>query len=124
MLVILSSAITFFLGFIQTLFGPMILGFADSTVLSVSETICASGMLISSLVIGTVSLKKNRVVILSAALFAAGIFMAGFGIRENIVVICIFGFLFFSSLPFAERSAGFFSSARTLPMISREEPGG
>ena len=66
-LVILSSAITFFLGFIQTLFGPMILGFADSTVLGVSETICASGMLISSLVIGTVSLKKNRVVILSAA---------------------------------------------------------
>ena len=40
-LVILSSAITFFLGFIQTLFGPMILGFADSTVLGISETICA-----------------------------------------------------------------------------------
>ena len=106
-LVILSSAITFFLGFIQTLFGPMILGFADSTVLGVSETICASGMLISSLVIGTVSLKKNRVVILSAALFAAGIFMAGFGIRENIVVICTFGFLFFSSLPFANAALDF-----------------
>ncbi len=106
-LVILSSAITFFLGFIQTLFGPMILGFADSTVLGVSETICASGMLISSLVIGTVSLKKNRVVILSAALFAAGIFMAGFGMRENIVVICVFGFLFFSSLPFANAALDF-----------------
>ena len=99
-LVILSSAITFFLGFIQTLFGPMILGFADSTVLGISETICASGMLISSLVIGTVSLKKNRVVILSAALFAAGIFMAGFGMRENIVVI-------FSSLPFANAALDF-----------------
>ena len=106
-LVILSSAITFFLGFIQTLFGPMILGFADSTVLGISETICASGMLISSLVIGTVSLKKNRVVILSAALFAAGIFMAGFGMRENIVVICVFGFLFFSSLPFANAALDF-----------------
>ena len=33
--------------------------------------------------------------------------MAGFGIRENIVVICIFGFLFFSSLPFANAALDF-----------------
>lgn len=106
-LVILSSAITFFLGFIQTLFGPMLLAFTDSTTLGISETICASGMLVSSLLIGMVTLKKSRVAILSAALFFAGISMAGFGIRQNIVIICIFGFLFFSSLPFANAALDF-----------------
>ena len=31
----------------------------------------------------------------------AGVFMIGFGILENIYIICIFGFLFFAALPFA-----------------------
>lgn len=31
----------------------------------------------------------------------AGISMIGFGFRENIYVICLFGFLFFAMLPFA-----------------------
>ena len=32
---------------------------------------------------------------------AAGLFMSGFGLFENIMPICIFGFLFFAALPFA-----------------------
>ena len=31
----------------------------------------------------------------------SGVFMLGFGLFENIFIICIFGFLFFASLPFA-----------------------
>ena len=121
-LVILSSAITFFLGFIQTLFGPMILGFADSTVLGVSETICASGMLISSLVIGTVSLKKNRVVILSASLQRG----SSWPVLESGKTSLLSASLdFFSSPPcLLQTQRWIFSSARILPMISREEPGG
>lgn len=101
LLVVMGSVITFFLGFIQTLSAPMVLAFANSAVLGTAETICAMGMLVSSLLIGFLSLRKNCTVILSVALFSAGLFMAIFGLRENIVLVCISGFLFFASLPFA-----------------------
>lgn len=48
-LVVVSSVMTFFLGCFQILAQPMILAFADSTTLGVGETVCASGMLVSSL---------------------------------------------------------------------------
>ena len=35
---------------------------------------------------------------------AAGVFMMGFGLRQNIYMICTFGFLFFMSLPIANNS--------------------
>lgn len=41
---------------------------------------------------------------LCSALFLAGIFMAIFGLRENIWLIAISGFLFFGMLPFANAS--------------------
>lgn len=82
----------------------LILGFSDSTVLGFSTTVSASGMLVSSLILGMIAVKKNFTKVLSISLFLAGIFMAGFGLRENIVLICVFGFLFFSMLPFANMS--------------------
>ena len=45
--------------------------------------------------------------LLSTSLFCAGIFMVGFGLRENLVLICISGFLFFSMLPLANTSLDF-----------------
>lgn len=103
-LVLSGIGISFFLGCIQSLYTPMILGFSDSSVLGIATTISASGMLVSSLVLGVVAVKKGFVKVLSTSLFLAGIFMAGFGFRENIILICIFGFLFFSMLPFANMS--------------------
>lgn len=100
-LVIMGAAITLFLGVIQTLFAPMILAFSDSAALGVSETICASGMLVSSVLLGGIGVKKGYARMLSASLFFAGIFMAVFGLRERMVLICISGFLFFAMLPFA-----------------------
>ena len=44
-LVLCSSLITLFLGTLQILVEPMILSFADSKVLGIIETLCASGML-------------------------------------------------------------------------------
>lgn len=100
-LVMIGAAITLFLGVIQTLCAPLILAFADSATLGIGETICASGMLVSSVLIGSVSIKKGYAKMLSASLFCAGIFMAIFGLRENMVLICVSGFLFFAMLPFA-----------------------
>lgn len=106
-LVIMGSAITFFLGFIQALFTPMILAFSSSAALGTVETIAASGMLVSSLMIGFLPIKRSYTKLLSYALFLAGIFMAVFGLRENIVLICISGFLFFTMLPIANTSLDF-----------------
>lgn len=100
-LVIMSSLITLFVGFIQTLSAPIVLAFSDSATLGVIETICASGMLVSSILIGAATIKKKYTKILSVSLFFAGIFMVVFGLRENITLICISGFLFFATLPFA-----------------------
>lgn len=101
LLVLLSSVITFFLGFLQTLFTPMVLAFSDSATLGTAETICALGMLVSSIIIGMVSLKKGYVKILSLSLAGAGFFMAVFGLKESIPLMCASGFFFFAMLPFA-----------------------
>ena len=99
--IIVSSVITCFMGAIQILVEPMILDFQSSKVLGIAETLCASGMLVSSVIIGIFGLKKNFTKILSASLTVCGLSMVGFGLKENIYVICSFGFLFFFMLPFA-----------------------
>ena len=101
LLVVLSMAVCFFLTFIQTLCTPMILAFSDEATLGVCETICAAGMLVSSLIIGMVTIKKDYVKILAVSFFSIGIFMMLFGLRENIILVTIAGFLFFMGLPFA-----------------------
>lgn len=103
-LVMMGAIITLFIGVIQTLFTPMLLAFSDSAILGITETICASGMLVSSILIGIFSIKKGFALILSIALLFAGIFMAVFGLRENLLLICISGFLFFAMLPLANSS--------------------
>ena len=103
-LVVLSSVITFFLAFIETLSMPMSLAFMSSSKFGVCETICATGMLVSSLLIGIKPIKKNYSKILSISLFLNGIFMALFGLRESVILLCIFGFLFFATLPYANTS--------------------
>ncbi|KOP67425.1 macrolide transporter [Bacillus sp. FJAT-18019] len=103
-LVIMTSVLTFYLGVIETLSIPMLLTFTDSSVVGTVETIVASGMLVSSVIIGFLPINKGYVKILSISLFFVGVFMAGFGFRENIVFICISGFLFFAMLPFTNTS--------------------
>lgn len=104
MLVILGSALTFFLGFIQILSLPMILSFAGSSMAGMVETIVASGMLLSSLLIGIIPIRKGYTKILSVSLLFEGIFMMLFGLRENILLISVSGFLFFAMMPFANAS--------------------
>ena len=101
LLILVSSVMTCFMGAIQILSEPLILDFADSTTLGIAQTVCASGMLVSGLLLGMRGIKKGYVKVLAISLFLTGITMIGFGIRENIYIICLFGFLFFATLPFA-----------------------
>lgn len=100
-LIIVSSLITCFMGVFQILAQPLILDFTDSATLGTAETICACVMVVSGIMLSAAGIKKGYVKILSVSLFFAGICMAGFGIWENIFIICIFGFIFFAMLPFA-----------------------
>lgn len=100
-LIAVSSVMTCFMGAFQLLAEPMILDFADSRTLGITETLCACGMLVSSLILGIKGLKKGYVKVLSISLAMAGLAMSGFALMENILIMCLFGFLFFFMLPFA-----------------------
>lgn len=104
LLVLVSSAITLFMGMFQILAEPMMLSFTDAKTLGVAETVCASGMLVAGLVLGVRGIKGNFTGVMSASLALAGLMMIGFGLFENVLPICAFGFLFFAALPFANNS--------------------
>lgn len=103
-LVAMGALITFCLGVIQTLASPMVLSFTSSGALGTLMTVITLGMLVSSMLLGGMTIKKGYVRLLCVSLFAAGIFMAFFGLRENILFIGVAGFLFFAMLPFANAS--------------------
>ena len=100
-LIMVSSLITCFMGTLQILVEPMVLDFSDSTTLGVAETVCACGMLVSSFILGVKGIKSRYVTVLSLSLAFAGLAMAVFGLKQNIYLMCIAGFLFFAMLPFA-----------------------
>ena len=100
-LVSLSSVITLFMGMFQTLVKPLILSFQDEKTLGIAETVCACGMLVSGVILGIKGIKKNYVTYLALSLSLSGLCMFGFGLFENIIPVCTFGFLFFLVLPVA-----------------------
>lgn len=104
LLIMVSSAITMFMGILQILVEPMVLSFADAKTLGIAETLCACGMLLSGLFLGIVGIKRGYVKVLRVSFFMAGIFMIGMSLFENIVLICIFGALFFAMLPLANNA--------------------
>ena len=74
LLILVSSIMTLFLGTFQILAEPLILAFTDSKTLGISETICACGMLVTSLILGIKGIKKNYVRGLSISLIFASLF--------------------------------------------------
>lgn len=107
LLVLVSSLLTLFIGVFQILAEPLILSMADARTLGIAETICASGMLVSSLYLGIRGIKSGYVKILSLSLSLAGVCILGFGVFESIVFITLSGFGFFMMLPFANNCLDF-----------------
>lgn len=100
-LITVSSVMTCFMGTFQILAEPMVLGIADSTTLGIVETICACGMLVSSLILGIKGIKGGYVNVLGISLAFAGISMGMFGLKQDILWMGFTGFGFFAMLPFA-----------------------
>lgn len=103
-LLIIVSIITFFVGLLQALLGPMILSFTNPQTFGVSQTVATSGMLVGSFFIGMFAKNNKKLSILSMGLFVCGISFSLMGIAANIIVITTFGFLFFLLLPFVNTS--------------------
>ncbi|MBQ9870450.1 MAG: MFS transporter [Eubacterium sp.] len=103
-LILISSAITMFMGVFQVLGEPFVLSFADSKTLGIVETSAASGMLVTGVVLGIRGIRKNYVKMLSIGLCISGLGMAFFGVFQNTALICFFGFVFFAALPVANNS--------------------
>lgn len=92
------------MGAVQILSEPMILDFADSRTLGICETLCAFGMVLTSVILGAGGLKRSFLKVMCLSLVFAGACMVFFGATENLVLICVSGFLFFAMIPLANSS--------------------
>ncbi|MDO4711701.1 MAG: MFS transporter [Peptostreptococcaceae bacterium] len=106
-LVWMSMALTFFIGVIQSLATPMMLGFASGQHIGIALSVSACGMLTSGSLLSLLQIKARHLHLLSRSLFLAGLCMMGFGWRPDLYVVATFGFLFFSCLPFANAALDF-----------------
>ena len=104
LLVSIISLIAFFIGLLQALLGPMILSFTNSKTFGISQTIATTGMLIGSSLISIFGKSNQKIQLLSLSLIFSGLFFALLGISPNILMITLFGFLFFLALPLVNTS--------------------
>lgn len=105
LLVAIISVVTFYIGFLQTLLGPMILAFSDAKTFGTTMSISAIGVLVSSVFISTVLKSERYVDVLAMGLGGAGVFFILTGLTTNIYFITASGFFFFCALPFVNTSA-------------------
>lgn len=105
LLILIISIVTFYLGFLQTLIGPMVLSFTDAQTLGTIQSVSAVGMLISSLLIGMFSMGHRYMDMLVIGLVIAGLALSLMGVTTNVYFITAAGFLFLSALPFVNASA-------------------
>lgn len=100
-LVLLGVLVSFCLGTVQTLMIPMLLSLGGESFVGFATTISAFGMLVGGLLISKLSIKKRFSSLLQAALLGMGLFMTAFAWSKDTILILVFGFCLFLSLPFA-----------------------
>lgn len=104
-LIILMSFVCFFVGILQTLTSPMVLAVSNAETVGIMESLCAVGMLLGSVFIGILGIKKNFSTVLCVAGILSGIFIVLTGVNKSIFVTGAGIFLFFLALPFMNTSA-------------------
>ena len=103
-LVLTIMLVLFFVGLLQSLLVPMLLNLTTPKTVGISQSLCASGMILGSLFIGMFGGRQRYVLLLAVSLFLAGLFFAGIGLSTEIVAVTAAGFLFFATLPFINTS--------------------
>lgn len=104
-LVLILSLVTFYIGLLQALLGPMVLAFADARTLGAVISCSATGMLAGSLVISLRGTSSRQSQVLAWALGAAGICFGFLGLTTRVPLLIGAGFCFFLALPFVNTSA-------------------
>ncbi len=104
-LIVIMTLVCFFLGFVQTLAVPMILAVSDARNAGIMESISAIGMIVGSIIIGVVGIKKNHTSLLVITSTICGAFMALIGVNNNIYYMGVMLFMFFMMLPFMNTCA-------------------
>lgn len=104
-LVFIMTGVCFFIGFVQTLLGPMLLAVTDAKTVEVTESLCAVGMLAGSLWIGFVGIRQGQAKVLTTAGMLCGIFIALAGVNKSLLFTAGSIFLFFLCLPFMNTCA-------------------
>jgi DHA3 family macrolide efflux protein-like MFS transporter len=99
------AVVTFFVGFLQTLFAPMVLTMTGAATLGVIQSVSATGMVMTSLVLGFVAIREHHVAVLAAGLSLAGISLVFLGATTSLLAITISFFLFFAALPLVNANA-------------------
>ncbi|SNS91157.1 Transmembrane secretion effector [Anaerovirgula multivorans] len=98
-MIVIMTIVVFCLGFVQILSKPLILAFAGETELGILTTVSALGMMAGSIIISCMKSAKSYVRMLSLGLLGCGIFFALMGVKENLFLIAIFGFMMFVFMP-------------------------
>lgn len=83
----------------------MVLAVSNAETVGIMESLCAVGMLLGSVFIGILGIKKNFSTVLCVAGILSGIFIALTGVNKSIFVTGAGVFLFFLALPFMNTSA-------------------
>lgn len=104
-LIFLMALVCFFIGFVQILIIPLLLSVGSIKTLGFIQTISATGMLVSSVIISTVGIKMHYYKILILSLIACGFFMGLIGTSSSIAFILASSILFFATLPFINACA-------------------
>ena len=99
-LLMVTSLVTFAIGFLQALIGPMMLAYTDAQTLGMTLTLSATGMLAGGVLIGIWGGKQGRVNILSVSMACAGLCYALMGVSTQVYFIVLSGFSFFFALTF------------------------
>jgi MFS family permease len=105
LLVFLMTLVTFAIGFLQTLLGPMLLSYTSVGTLGTITSLSATGMLVSSLFISLFSKTTRQAFVMSVSLGVAGLSFSLMGLTTSVYFIVVSGFLFFCALPFVNTSA-------------------
>ncbi|MDF2593733.1 MAG: macrolide transporter [Clostridia bacterium] len=104
-LVLLMAIMCFFIGFVQTLMIPMVLPIVSVKTAGFMESVSAVGMVVGSIVISILGIKKHYSKVLMVSLILCGGFMALIGTSTSVVFILIACILFFTALPFVNTCA-------------------
>lgn len=103
-LVLFGILVSFCLGVVQTLMGPVVLTYADAGFLGFVTTFSSCGMVAAGIFLGRFKIKDHFTTILSVSLLFVGMAMIGFFFRENRLLACFFGFCLFAGLTFCNTS--------------------